>query len=197
MTAGASVPASLRVSHVCHSLTQKARDALDAIDGQKRRRLAAIDKLYRTLTKESMEEALADDFVMSEMGHARRFTKGDYVGMMTNVTLPAVPDFSWSAASTGDVADDGYCLVVVRASGHHTGGDLCLPGLEPLPPSGKRFCLAEEVHKLKVDITGRVTEIVVLPNKGAGPRAMYQALGGTLPAPPAPAAAADGTPPMP
>ena len=32
-----------------------------------------------------------------------------------------------------------------QASGHHTGAELRLPGLEPLPPSGKHFCLAEEV----------------------------------------------------
>jgi hypothetical protein len=46
------------------------------------------------------------------MGHARKFSRGDYVGMMLT-TLAAIPDFSWSAATTGDVADDGYCVVVV------------------------------------------------------------------------------------
>jgi hypothetical protein len=49
------------------------------------------------------------------MGHARRFTKSDYIRVMMG-TLGAVPDFNWSAASTGDVADDGFCVVVVNVS---------------------------------------------------------------------------------
>ncbi|GBF97843.1 hypothetical protein Rsub_11193 [Raphidocelis subcapitata] len=125
------------------------------------------------------------------MGHARKFGRGDYVGMMLT-TLAAIPDFNWGAATTGDVADDGYCVVVVRASGHHTGGDLRLPGRDPLPPSGRHFCLAEEVHKLKVE-HGKVKEILVLPNKGAGPSALYAALGGK-PRTPEPAAAPAAAP---
>jgi hypothetical protein len=49
-----------------------------------------------------------------------------------------------------------------QASGHHTGGELRASGLPPLPPSGRHFCLAEEVHKVKVDaLRGVVKEIVV------------------------------------
>jgi hypothetical protein len=35
-----------------------------------------------------------------------------------------------------------------------------MPGLDPLPPSGKHFCLAEEVQKVKV-AGDKVTEIKV------------------------------------
>jgi hypothetical protein len=35
-----------------------------------------------------------------------------------------------------------------------------MPGLTPLPPSGKHFCLAEEVQKVKVE-GDKVTEIQV------------------------------------
>ena len=48
----------------------------------------------------------------TQMGHAKRFGKAEYIGLMMTV-LPAIPDFSWSAATTGAVADDGYCVVVV------------------------------------------------------------------------------------
>ncbi|KIY95741.1 hypothetical protein MNEG_12220 [Monoraphidium neglectum] len=133
---------------------------------------------------------------MGEMGYTRKFSKSDYIGLMAGCVWPAIPDFNWSEASNGEVADDGYCVVVVAATGHHTGTELRLPGLEPLPPSGKHFCLAEEVQKIKVDSQGRVKEILVLPNKGAGPRAMYAALGGKLPDPPQAAPPAD-IPPVP
>lgn len=48
------------------------------------------------------------------------------------------------------------------AAGHHTGAPLQLPGLEPVPASGKHFCLAEEVQKVKVK-GDKVQEIVVSP----------------------------------
>jgi hypothetical protein len=47
-------------------------------------------------------------------------------------------------------------------AGHHTGAPLQLPGLEPVPASGKHFCLAEEVQKVKVQ-GDKVQEIVVSP----------------------------------
>jgi hypothetical protein len=50
--------------------------------------------------------------------------------------------------------------VHLQATGHHTGEPLVMPGLEPLPPSGKHFCLAEEVQKVKVE-GDKVTEIQV------------------------------------
>lgn len=48
----------------------------------------------------------------------------------------------------------------VQATGHHSGGPLVMPGLEPLPASGKHFCLTEEVQKVKVQ-GSKVVEIQV------------------------------------
>lgn len=48
----------------------------------------------------------------------------------------------------------------LQATGHHTGAPLAMPGLEPLPPSGRHFCLAEEVQKVKV-VGDKVAEIQV------------------------------------
>jgi hypothetical protein len=49
----------------------------------------------------------------------------------------------------------------VQATGHHTGAPLVMPGLEPLNPSGKHFCLGEEVQKVRV-AGGKVAEIQVM-----------------------------------
>eukprot|EP00775_Hariotina_reticulata_P011891 gene11891-12035_t len=127
------------------------------------------------------DELLTDDFVMSEDGFTKAYSKSDYIKLLCDCVLPAVPDFSWGHASNGEVDRDGYCIVTVQATGHHTGAPLVLPGLEPIPASGKHFCLVEEVQKVKVD-GNKVSAIQVLPTKGAGPRALYQALGGQLPA---------------
>eukprot|EP00879_Flechtneria_rotunda_P002030 GHRR01002208.1.p1 GENE.GHRR01002208.1~~GHRR01002208.1.p1 ORF type:complete len:219 (+),score=53.00 GHRR01002208.1:118-774(+) len=165
------------------------------LDIGKSGRVAMINKLYSNPGNRSvLQSVLADGFVMGEEGHSRKFSKAEYVALLCDFVTPAIPDFKWGHATSGDLDRDGFCIVTVQATGHHTGGPLVLPGLEPLQPSGKHFCLAEEVQKVKVQ-GGKVTEIEVLPNKGAGPRALYQALGGKLPA--VAAAAAAAAPPMP
>ena len=57
----------------------------------------------------------------------------------------------------------GYSVTLLcyfQASGHHTGAPLVMPGLEPLPPSGKHFCLSEEAQKVKVQ-GSKVVEVEV------------------------------------
>ncbi|WIA19242.1 hypothetical protein OEZ85_003881 [Tetradesmus obliquus] len=178
--------------HTRSSLADKIKHSLDF---NKKGRLEVIDKLYRNPSKASLEAVLADDFKMGEEGYTKKFTKADYIGLTAGVVLPAIPDFKWGHACSGDVDDDGFCIVTVQATGHHTGAPLAMPGLEPLPPSGRHFCLAEEVQKVKV-VGDKVAEIQVLPNKGAGPRALYAALGGKAPSQAA-AAAAAAAPPLP
>lgn len=57
---------------------------------------------------------------------------------------------------------DPLCCISLpmQATGHHTGAPLRMPGLEPIPASGKHFCMAEEVQKVKVE-GGKVSEIKV------------------------------------
>eukprot|EP00877_Chromochloris_zofingiensis_P000454 jgi/Chrzof1/10409/UNPLg00333.t1 len=148
----------------------------DSLDFGKNDRLRTLNTFYTQLSRSNLEQLLADTFVMGEEGHARRFSKKEYIGLMADIVLPAIPDFKWGHATNGEVDRDGYCIVTVKATGHHTGAPLRMPGLEPIPASGKHFCMAEEVQKVKVE-GGKVSEIKVLPTKGAGPRALYAVLG--------------------
>ena len=43
---------------------------------------------------------------------------------------------------------DGFAVVEVKVSGHHTGAALALPGLPPLQPSGRRLALETEYLKV-------------------------------------------------
>jgi hypothetical protein len=129
--------------------------------------------------QQKLSSIMADDFTMSEDGGSKTYSKRDYLGIFGAV-LAAIPDFKWGAATNGETDKDGFAIVTVTATGHHTGAPLQLPNLEPVPASGKHFCLAEEVQKVKVN-GNKIQQIVVLPNKGAGPRALYQVLGGQLP----------------
>lgn len=51
------------------------------------------------------------------------------------------------------------CLLSDRPQ-HHTGKALCLPGLAPLAPSGRHFCLEEEAQMVRIQ-DGKVKEIKV------------------------------------
>lgn len=153
-------------------------------------RKAVLRTFYHDLQKEKLASCMTDDFKMTEDGGSKVYSKAEYLAVLCDCVLPAVPDFRWGAATNGEVDKDGYAIVTVAATGHHTGAPLQLPGLEPVPASGKHFCLADEVQKVKVE-GDKVKEIVVLPTKGAGPRALYVTLGGKLPV------SSSSAPPMP
>lgn len=149
------------------------------------KRKAVLDRFFSAPSREGYEELLDDGFRMSqqlreEAGHSRRHGKADFIEVMCGSVAPAIPDFTWSAATDGEADKDGFAIVVVQASGHHTGAPFSLPGLPPVPPSGRRVVLGEEVMKVRVE-GGRIREIQVLPSEGAGPLALYKALGGEVP----------------
>lgn len=153
----------------------KANASSRTYEPVKEKREKVLHQFYNNLNKECCVKLLADDFKMQELGSEKQFTKSDYLNLLYNIVLPAVPDFSWTAATNAETDSQGYCIVAVQASGHHTGGALVMPGLPEVPPSGKHFCLSVETQKVLVD-NGQVKEILVMPTKGAGPRALYYAL---------------------
>ncbi len=42
----------------------------------------------------------------------------DYIRQMCDVTLPAIPDFNWTHACSGDLDDEGWAIVTVQVTGH-------------------------------------------------------------------------------
>jgi len=150
------------------------------LDVGRNERKALLHSFYHDLERSKLASLMADDFKMSEDGGSKTYSKEEYLAVLCDCVLPAVPDFRWGAATNAETDNDGYAIVTVAATGHHTGAPLKLPGLEPVAPSGKHFCLPDEVQKVKVQ-GDKIKEIVVLPTKGAGPRGLYIALGGKLP----------------
>ncbi|KAK9837688.1 hypothetical protein WJX74_003010 [Apatococcus lobatus] len=147
-------------------------------DFGKDKRLAVLNRFYTNIDKTTYDELLADSFKLTTAaaGHST-YGKADYTKLMTDMVKPAIPNFSWGHATSGDKSDDGYSIVTVQATGHHTDKALEFPGRKAIPSSGNRFKLEEETQRVKVE-DGQIQEIVVLPNKGAGPLALYVALGG-------------------
>jgi len=157
-------------------------------------RLAVLERFYTRLDRTTTEDLMTPGFRAYEEGSTsgKYYARGDWLGLVYGAVLPAAPDFSWGWASTGEVDGGGFMVATVTVSGHHTGEPFALPGMPPVPPSGRHFCLAEEVHMVRLE-GGKVAEIKILPSRGAGPRALYAALAG---APLPPADAAPSTPPL-
>jgi len=152
------------------------KDAMaQATDSTRDTRRVVLEQFYTKLSRSTAEELLAPNFEMYEVGHAKKFNKDDYIGLLYNTVLPSIPDFKWGFATDNRIDGDGYVLVTVTASGHHTGTPFALPGAPALPASGRHFCLAEEAQLVKVE-GGKIREIKVFPAKGSGPRALYAAL---------------------
>lgn len=161
-------------------------------DFGKDKRKALLDSFYGSIDQAIYADLLSDDLVMMEFVETggkppTKFGKHEFTNLMCNHVLPSIPDFNWTHDTSGEVDKDGYAIVTIQATGHFTGKPFSLPSWNgrPVPtlqPTGKRFRLEPEVQKVKVE-KGKITSIVVLPNKGAGPLALYKALGGEIPTP--------------
>lgn len=146
------------------------------------KRRVVLDRFFGPINRQVYEELLDDGFKMREQlrdeaGHSRSYGKADWIELMCGCVAPAIPDFNWSAVSDGEVDKDGFAIVAVKVSGHHTGAPFAPPGLPPVPADGRRAALEQELMRVRVE-GGRIREIEVLPSEGAGPLALYRALGG-------------------
>jgi predicted ester cyclase len=90
---------------------------------------------------ETLVPLVADDFVLTGPV-PQPLGKQDFVGLM-HALHTAMPDFAFNISSFEEDGD----TVVARShiTGTHT-GTLTLPGMPPLPPTGKKVSLPEEVQ---------------------------------------------------
>ena len=94
-----------------------------------RRRLDVLHRFFGPIDRRVYDELLAPDFTIREDGggpEQRRYSRAEWINLMCNHVGMAVPDFSWTAATDGEVAADGYAVVAVQACGHHTGTPLSM-----------------------------------------------------------------------
>ena len=161
-------------------LRRLVMDALLDLGASRRRRV--IEAFYATpCSAAAQAELLAYSFTLREDGSPRAFTKADYVTTVA-AAYASAPDWTWAAATDGLTDEDGWSIVELQPSGHFT--QPYTPPSHPdwatLQPDGRRFVLAPETVKVRVE-GGKVAQIVTLPVRGGGPRGLYEALGGKVP----------------
>lgn len=151
-------------------------------DFGKDKRQAVIDKFFTHHDKSTLESLLADDAQIVEQGaKLRTYNKSEWMNLMANHVVPAVPDFKWNHSTDGSKDQDGYSIVTVQATGKHSGKAFRIPGSElpKVEPKHEKFQLQEATLKVKVE-DQKIQEILMEPERGAGFLAMYEALGGKV-----------------
>jgi predicted ester cyclase len=104
--------------------------------------------------------------------------KREYVGVQTAL-INALPDWKFNAQ---DFKEEGDRVTVpIRISGTHTGAlNLPMPGIPPLPPTGKHVQLPEE-HVVFTVKDNKISRIETDQVPGAGVPGLLSQLGVHLP----------------
>lgn len=149
-------------------------------DFGKDKRQAMLDRFFTSYDKDTVEELLSDNAQIVEQGpKSRVYNKSEWINLLVNHVVPAVPDYSWCHSTDGANDKQGFCTVRVQATGNHTGKPFRVPGSElpKVDARQKQFTLQETSLQVRVE-GGKIQEIQMLPAEGAGFLALYEAVGG-------------------
>ena len=87
------------------------------------KRQAVIDKFFTHHDKSTLESLLADDAQIVEQGaKVRTYNKSEWINLMANHVVPAVPDYNWGHSTDGSKDEDGYSIVTVQVTLHSCWG---------------------------------------------------------------------------
>ena len=79
------------------------------------KRLAVIDNFFTHHDKSTLDSILADNAQIIEQGaKVRTYNKSEWVNLVTNHVVPAIPNFNWGHKTDGSKDDDGYSVVTVQ-----------------------------------------------------------------------------------
>lgn len=79
------------------------------------KRLAVIDNFFTHHDQSTLDSILADDAQIIEQGaKVRTYNKSEWVNLVTNHVVPAIPNFNWGHKTDGSKDDDGYSVVTVQ-----------------------------------------------------------------------------------
>lgn len=148
-------------------------------DFGKDKRLAVLNSFFTSTDPTTLGALLSDNAKVVEEGpQPRTYNKSEFINLVCNHVSPAIPDFNWGHATSGENDKEGYAVVTCQASGQHTGKALRIPGSElpKVEAQQKQFKLQPADLKVKVE-DGKIQEIV-MPSSEAGFSAIYQAVGG-------------------
>jgi predicted ester cyclase len=123
----------------------------------------------------AMGSLLSEDFVLTGPV-PQPLNKHEFIGFMQAI-MTAFPDFKFNEGAVEE--HGGHYVVKSRISGTHT-GTLTLPGMPPVPATGKKVHLPEEPQTYTVT-NGKVSKIQVADVPGGGVPGLLAQIGVQMP----------------
>ena len=75
-----------------------------------------LDKFFTSTDKFTLDELLAENALIVEQGpKARTYNKSEWINLLCNHVVPAVPDYKWNHSTDAAKDPEGYCIVKVQA----------------------------------------------------------------------------------
>jgi predicted ester cyclase len=132
-------------------------------------------KAWESSDVQTMTELVADDFVLSGPT-PQPLGKPEFIGLM-QILHAGMPDFAFNVSSYEEHGDNVIAKSHITAT--HT-GVLALPGMPPLPATGKKVALPEEVQTYTVK-NGKLASLSTDARPDAGIPGMLAQLGFPIP----------------
>ena len=132
-------------------------------------------KAWESSDVQTMTELVADDFVLSGPT-PQPLGKQEFIGLM-QVLHVGMPDFAFNVSSYEEHGNAVIARSHITAT--HT-GVLALPGMPPIPATGKKVALPEEVQTYTVK-NGKLASLSTDARPDAGIPGMLAQLGFPIP----------------
>jgi hypothetical protein len=128
-------------------------------------------KAWESNDVQTFTELVADDFVLSGPT-PQPLGKQEFIGLM-QILHAGTPDFAFNVSSYEEHDDTVIAKAHITAT--HT-GTLALPGLPPIPATGKKVALPEEVQTYTLK-NGKLASLTTDGNPDSGISGMLAQLG--------------------
>ena len=84
------------------------------------KRLAILNSFFSTNDKATLEGLLSDQAQITEQGsQPRTYNKSEFVNLLCNHIVPAIPDFDWGHSTDGAADKEGYAQVTCQVRPQH------------------------------------------------------------------------------
>lgn len=132
-------------------------------------------KAWEANDADALTPMVAEDFTMTGPT-PQPLGKAEFIGFM-HILLAALPDFAFNVSRFEENGDTVVAYSHIK--GTHK-GTLALPGLPPIPATGKKVALPEEVQTYTVR-NGKLQSLVTDARPDAGVAGLLSQLGVPLP----------------
>ena len=79
------------------------------------KRQVMLDRFFTSYDIATLEELLSDNAqIVEQSPKSRTYNKSEWINVLTNHVVPAIPDYKWCHATDATKDKDGYCLVTVQ-----------------------------------------------------------------------------------